>query len=81
MSWIFIIEILFELWDVAESADSDLTANAFQHHKPASAILSLLGGLKGLFLIQVSPKRALRNSDWRIQAEAEDLCKIHSELQ
>lgn len=66
---------------MAETPDSDLTANAFHQHKTPSAILSLLGALKGLFLIQGESKHALRNSDWRIQSEADDFWKIHLELQ
>lgn len=37
---------------MAETPDSDLTANAFQQHETRSAILSVLGALTGLFLIQ-----------------------------
>lgn len=49
MYYLNITSLMFELWDMVQTTDSDLTANAFQQHKTPSAILSLLGSLKGLF--------------------------------
>lgn len=44
-----IISPVVELWDMVETPDSDLIANAPQQHQTPSATLCLVGGLKGFF--------------------------------
>lgn len=74
------------VWAVGHGRNSSLRSNSkcfstTQNTLPLPSCLFWVLWKVYYSLSKVSPSCALRNSDWRIQSEADDFCKIHLELQ